>query len=56
MVAMLDGKDFDAWMFGYNGIIADSKLFTFYYVKKGQNLKKQYTIFECHYSDEMGGD
>jgi hypothetical protein len=39
-VAILPGRDFDARKFGYNKIIAESDQFTFYFVKKSQNLKK----------------
>jgi len=53
-VSIIHGKDFNPRMFGFADHIPDSDQYTFYYVKKDDNLKKQYRLFECNHSSKNG--
>ena len=53
-VSIVLGKDFNPRLFGFADHIPASDEFIFYFIKKEENLKKQYRLFECHHCDEDG--
>lgn len=39
-------------MFGYSDHVPNSTNYVFYFIKKEDNLKKQYRLFECHHEED----
>jgi len=54
-VSIIQGQDFNPRMFGYADHIPDSTNYIFYYIKKDDNLKKQYRLFECNHTNSKTG-
>ena len=54
-VSIIHGKNFNPRMFGYADHVPDSVKYIFYYIKKNNNSKKQYRLFECNHSNSKTG-
>ena len=53
-VAVIEGSEFNPQQFGFRDHIPNSTKFRFYFVKKDNNLKNQYRLFECLHDAENG--